>query len=95
MQEKLNKKERFDVYTEMLSLLENKNACCYCEILINFLTCTDKMVIINDLYELSEYKPKEIPELQNRLWYGTDEIGINKRIDNLKQLLKNKQHGNN
>ena len=95
MQEKLNKKERFDVYNEMLSLLENKNACCYCEILVNFLTCTDKMVIINDLYELMEYKPKDIPELQNRLWYRTDEIGRNKRIDILKQLLKTKQHGNN
>ena len=90
MQEKLNKKERFDVYTEMLSLLENNNACCYCEILINFLTCTDKMVIINDLIELMEYKPKDIPELQNRLWYRTDEIGRNKRIDILKQLLKTK-----
>ena len=90
MQEKLNKKERFDVYSEMLSLLENKNACCYCEILVNFLTCTDKIVIINDLYELMEYKPKEIPELHNRLWYGIDEIGRNKRIDILKQLLKTK-----
>ena len=90
MQEKLNKKERFDVYNEMLSLLENNNACCYCEILVNFLTCTNKMIIINDLYELMEYKPKEIPELQNRLWYGIDEIGINKRIYILKQLLKNK-----
>jgi hypothetical protein len=53
------------------------------------------MVIINDLYELMEYKPKEIPELQNRLWYKTDEEGINKRIDILKQLLKNNQHGHN
>ena len=77
MQEKLNKKERFAIYNEMLSLLENKNACCYCEILVNFLNCTDKMVIINDLYELIEYKPKEIPELQNKLWYGIDEIGRN------------------
>ena len=90
MQEKLNKKERFDVYNEMLSLLENKNACCYCEILVNFLTCTDKMVIINDLIELMEYKPKDIPELHNRFWYKTDEIGRNKRIDILKQLLKTK-----
>ena len=90
MQEKLNKKERFDVYNEMLSLLENNNACCYCEILVNFLNCTDKKIIINDLIELMEYKPKEIPELHNRLWYGIDEIGRNKRIDILKQLLKTK-----